>query len=141
MSKLQIAQKLSAPFVARFALKFARSPKRIKKWATHINARIDIPGMTEDQEQVFYEKTLGTVLDTVAKVIDGQPILTAISLRDTTRDALVFLRDYLNTLDATDEAFDIPFLPDWMEDRGIDMLIDFIDDHAIPWVDTTPRLQ
>lgn len=137
---MSLAQKISVPFFAKFALQYARSPKRIGKWAAFINVRVNLPYLTEEQEQKLYEETLGTVLDTVINVLDGQPILTAISQRDTVRDAMLFFRSALVDAQGNPE-FDIPFLPQWIERPALEELLEFIDEHALPWVETTPRLQ
>lgn len=130
--------KPSSPMLASIALRFARSPKRVRKFATHLNAKWDLPGLSEEQEQVMLERAIGVALDCAAAAIEGKPVLSVVSLRDTTREALVFLRAHLDELDA---AVDIPFVPDVMERWLTDELREVIDDIAIPWVDTTPRLQ
>jgi len=131
-------QRPSAPMLARIALQFARNPKRIRKFATFINAKVNAPGLTEEQEQQLLERTIGVGLDAAAAAIEGRPVMSVASLRDNARDAVNFL---IANMDEFDKAIDIPFVPDTVERWLTEEIKDALQNIVLPWIDSTPRLQ
>ncbi len=129
--------KPSAPTVALIALRFARRPKTIAKFARFLNAKVDVPGLDEEQEQVAIERGITAALDVAVAAIEGKPALGVESLRDTTRAAVEFLADNIDDLA---EAVDIPFVPETMERWAAEELGDFLRDSVIPWIEQTSRL-
>lgn len=132
------SRKPSAPMLARIALTFARSPRRIRRFATAINARVDIPGLTEEQEQALFERTIGVSLDAAAAAIEGKPVLAVDSLRETTRDAVLFLAE---NIDELAEAIDIPFVPETTERWLASEIAEALEERVLPWIETASRLQ
>lgn len=130
---------LSVPFLAKLALKFARGKKRIARFAAALNVRIDIPGLTEEQEATLLEGTIGTALDAAEAALHGQDVVTALSKRDTTREALLFVRE--NVDEFLGEGINIPLVPEWIEGWTAQALIKLIDERALPWVTKAQRLQ
>jgi hypothetical protein len=131
-------RKPSAPMLARIALTFARSPKRIRRFATAINAKVDIPKLTEEQEQLLFERTIGVSLDAAAAAIEGKPVLAVDSLRETTRDAVNFL---VENIDELAEAVDIPFVPETTERWLAEEIAEALQERVLPWIETAQRLQ
>ena len=131
--------RISTPLVASLALKIARSKKRIRKFAAFINLKVDLPGLDESQEQAVLEATLGTVLDGVQAAIAGQPVLTVLSQRDTTKAAVLYVRDHVEEF--LGPGVDIPIVPEWAEEMAADELVAFIDEHVLPWIEETSRLK
>ncbi len=129
--------KPSAPTMALIALRYARRPKVVTKFATFLNAKVNVPGLDEEQEQQALVRGITAALDVAAAAIEGKPVIGVESLRDTTRAAVEFLADNIGNLA---EAMDIPFVPEAMERWAAEELGDFLRDSVIPWIDQTSRL-
>lgn len=127
-----------APMLARIALSFARSPKRIKRFAAFINARVDIPKLTEDQEQEAIESAVTVALDAAQAALDGKPVLSIHSLRDTTEQAVRFLDEHIDEL-AQDAH--IPYVPDVLKSWALEEIHQALHDRVIPWIEQAPALK
>ena len=54
------------------AIKYLGSDDMAEKIATAINKRIDIPFVSEDKEQIFFEKIVDVVTDVIEGVFKGK---------------------------------------------------------------------
>jgi hypothetical protein len=129
--------RLSSPWVTNIALKYAR--KRLKPFAEYVNAKVDVPGLTEEQEEALLEASLGLGLDAVAAALRGENVLQAISRRDLAQQALWFVRD--NIQDFLGADHDVPLVPEWMEEQAAGAIVELIDKRVLPWVENSPALR